>query len=329
MSLIQTLQQAGFRGDALRTAWAVAMAESGGRADAHNPNASTGDNSYGLFQINMLGGLGPARLKQYGLASNEALLDPTTNARVAFRMSGGGRDWSPWSAFKSGAYKKYLTAFPGAGKAGPTKAAQAGAEAFNAGPAGVAFGPSPAQFQAQAVGYFMAQAQAAAAGKPVDMGALTQLVAAKQQMAQAQTSAAAWGGSLDPKKAAPIPADAPNAVKNALSIAHQQIGKPYVWGGESPEEGGFDCSGLMDYAFRKAGIKLPGRLTTWSILKMGQSVKGGQYRPGDAIVTNGGKHVVWYVGNGQVIAAPRRGEVVQYQPLSQHTGGIVDVRRIV
>ena len=106
--LMHILKQAGFRGRALQTAYAVAMAESGGRAGAFNGNAKTGDKSYGLFQINMLGDMGPARLKQYGLSSNDDLLDPLTNAKVAFRMSGGGKNWQPWSTYKSGAYTKYL-----------------------------------------------------------------------------------------------------------------------------------------------------------------------------------------------------------------------------
>jgi Lysozyme like domain len=114
---LSVLQRAGFKGDALKTAWAVMKGESGGNPRALNPNASTGDLSYGLFQINMLGGLGPARRKQYGLKTNEALYDPLTNARVAYRMSNGGRDWSPWSAYKSGAYKSYLGQFPGGGGA--------------------------------------------------------------------------------------------------------------------------------------------------------------------------------------------------------------------
>jgi len=175
-SLVQTLQQAGFSGDALRTAWAVAMAESGGRATAHNPNAQTGDNSYGLFQINMLGNLGPARLRQYGLSRNEDLFDPTTNARVAFRMSGGGRDWSPWSAFKNGAYKRYLNQFPGAGKAPrPTVAAQAGEQAFAVSGAGMEF------FKKQAASFFMSQAQAAAAGRPVDFSGILALGQMRRQ----------------------------------------------------------------------------------------------------------------------------------------------------
>jgi len=106
--LLDLLYQAGFRGRGLDIAYAVAMAESSGNARAHNPNAGTGDNSYGLFQINMLGSMGPARRKQFGLSSNDDLFDPLTNAKVAFRMSNGGKNWGPWSTYNSGAYQQYM-----------------------------------------------------------------------------------------------------------------------------------------------------------------------------------------------------------------------------
>lgn len=107
MNLIDILKKAGFKGEGLRMAYAIAMAESSGSASAHNPNAGTGDNSYGLFQINMLGAMGPERRRQYGLASNEALYDPLTNARVAYKMSHGGTNWGPWSTYGSGAYRDF------------------------------------------------------------------------------------------------------------------------------------------------------------------------------------------------------------------------------
>lgn len=108
------LRQAGFTGPQLQMARAIMLAESGGRPTAHNPNAGTGDNSYGLFQINMLGDMGPARRRQFGLSSNEALFDPLTNARVAYQMSQGGTNWSPWSTYKTGAYRKYMGNTPAA-----------------------------------------------------------------------------------------------------------------------------------------------------------------------------------------------------------------------
>lgn len=106
------LHEAGFRGEGLKKAWATAMKESTGRPLAHNRNSNTGDNSYGLFQINMIGSLGPARLKQYGLGSNKELFDPYTNAKIAFQMSDGGKDWSAWHGITDKT-RVYLAQFPG------------------------------------------------------------------------------------------------------------------------------------------------------------------------------------------------------------------------
>lgn len=117
-SLMSILQQAGFKGNGLKMAYAIAMAESGGRANAHNGNAGTGDNSYGLFQINMLGAMGPSRRKQYGLSSNESLYDALTNAKVAYKMSHGGTSWGPWSTYTNGAYKQYYGGSGGAAVTG-------------------------------------------------------------------------------------------------------------------------------------------------------------------------------------------------------------------
>lgn len=107
-SLMDILRSVGFSGEGLRIAYAVAMAESSGNAKAFNGNRNTGDQSYGLFQINMLGDMGPERRRQYGLSSNDDLYDPYVNARVAYKMSNGGRNWKPWSTYKRGDYKQFL-----------------------------------------------------------------------------------------------------------------------------------------------------------------------------------------------------------------------------
>ena len=120
-ALLGWLQAVGFKGDALRTAWAIGMRESGGNPKAYNGNAGTGDKSYGLFQINMINSLGPARRKQYGLKSNEELFDPLVNAKVAYKMSKGGKDFGAWavgpnayrhSAQLDAAFKKFYNQFP-------------------------------------------------------------------------------------------------------------------------------------------------------------------------------------------------------------------------
>jgi hypothetical protein len=94
--LIQVLESAGFSGNSLKQAWAIVMRESGGNSNAFNGNSNTGDKSYGLFQINMIGKLGPDRLAKYGLESNDSLFNPQTNARVAYQMSSGGTNWGAW-----------------------------------------------------------------------------------------------------------------------------------------------------------------------------------------------------------------------------------------
>lgn len=106
------LHSVGFRGKDLVEAWGTAMKESMGKPFAHNKNSRTGDNSYGLFQINMIGSLGPARLKQFGLKSNNELFDPYTNAKIAYIMSNGGKDWSAWHGITNKT-KQFMAEFPG------------------------------------------------------------------------------------------------------------------------------------------------------------------------------------------------------------------------
>lgn len=109
--LLSVLRQVGFEGRSLRMAWAIVMKESTRRPFAHNDNPSTGDNSYGLFQINMRGAMGPERLKKYGLGSNEDLFDPITNATIAYKMSNGGNNWGAWTTYQKA--KSILGQFPG------------------------------------------------------------------------------------------------------------------------------------------------------------------------------------------------------------------------
>lgn len=105
------LYQVGFRGERLREAWGTAMKESTGRPRSHNDNPDTGDNSYGLFQINMIDSLGPARRKQFKLESNKDLFDPVSNAKIAFFMSNGGKNWSSWNGITD-TTKKWMKEFP-------------------------------------------------------------------------------------------------------------------------------------------------------------------------------------------------------------------------
>lgn len=101
----RTRKISGVREDAVMVA--IALGESGGNPRAHNTRPP--DNSYGLWQINMYGSLGPARRREFGLSSNDQLFDPATNARAMIKIlrSQGVRAWSVYS---NGTYLRHLSA---------------------------------------------------------------------------------------------------------------------------------------------------------------------------------------------------------------------------
>ena len=107
VQLSELLSAVGFKGQAHKIAWGIAMRESNARPMALNNNAKTGDSSYGIFQINMIGDLGADRRAKFGLESNAQLNNPVVNAQVAYYMSSGGTDFGAWgigpNAYKPGA----------------------------------------------------------------------------------------------------------------------------------------------------------------------------------------------------------------------------------
>ena len=91
----------------------------------------------------------------------------------------------------------------------------------------------------------------------------------------------------------------------AVAAAKSQVGQPYVWGGTG--NGGFDCSGLTQWAYSQAGVELPRTADQQAI---GQQVSADQLQPGDLVVWDG--HVAMYSGNGEIVEA---GDPVQTNPL--------------
>lgn len=89
-----------------------------------------------------------------------------------------------------------------------------------------------------------------------------------------------------------------------VNAAYSQIGVPYVWGGTTPGVG-LDCSGLVQYCYRQAGISIP--RTSGAILAAGTIVSNPQ--PGDICWTSG--HVAIYIGGGQMIEAQQTGVPVK------------------
>jgi len=119
LELKELLSLVGFEGKALKEAWAIVMKESTGRPKSHNGNSNTGDNSYGLFQINMIGGLGDDRREKFNLKQNSDLWNPVLNAQIAHHMSNGGEDWGSWgigpnayNGGKAGSFYKWLDQYP-------------------------------------------------------------------------------------------------------------------------------------------------------------------------------------------------------------------------
>lgn len=114
-------------------------------------------------------------------------------------------------------------------------------------------------------------------------------------------------------KAAPDPAGA----TAAIAYAKAQLGKPYVWGGEGPS--GFDCSGLVMQAWRRAGVKMAHFAATQYFESTPVSYKN--LRPGDLVFWTETKsasdihHVAMYLGGGKMIHAPRTGDVVKISNL--------------
>ena len=103
----------------------------------------------------------------------------------------------------------------------------------------------------------------------------------------------------------------------AINYACGQRGLPYVWGGNGPADGGFDCSGLTTAAYRAAGLTLPRTADTQ--YRAGPRVPDGQpLLPGDLVFYGNPHttihHVGLYLGAGLMIDAPDFGQVVKTQP---------------
>jgi len=109
--LVLLLKTVGFEGVGLKKAWSIAKRESNGRPLAYNGDRNTGDHSFGMFQINMIGSLGPDRLEKFNLKSNKELFDPVTNAEITYYMTNGGQDWSSWKGMTPKA-QEWLLRFP-------------------------------------------------------------------------------------------------------------------------------------------------------------------------------------------------------------------------
>jgi murein DD-endopeptidase len=123
-------------------------------------------------------------------------------------------------------------------------------------------------------------------------------------------------GSLPRETATAAPSYDSSRAEVVVRTARQQIGVPYRYGGTTPR--GFDCSGLVHYAYQRAGIKVP--RTTAGLLRRAHRVRLSQLRPGDVLFFRVAppkiSHVGLYVGKGRFVHAPSSGEQVSYASLN-------------
>jgi peptidoglycan DL-endopeptidase CwlO len=142
----------------------------------------------------------------------------------------------------------------------------------------------------------------------------------RQDAAAAAAAASSGGGDSN----IPVPPSS-TLGGQAVAIAEQYLGVPYVWGGASPS--GFDCSGLTMYVYAQLGVSLPHNAAAQ--YGMGTPVPRDALEPGDLVFFDGLGHVGIYVGGGSFIHAPHTGDVVRISSMTGwYSSNYVGARRI-
>ena len=165
-----------------------------------------------------------------------------------------------------------------------------------------------------------------------DMARQLQMAVAAQQrlslnrVSQAQSQDTIIGATAIAPQSLTVIAP-PSTHSGAADAALGQIGTPYVWAGSQP--GGFDCSGLVMWAFAQVGVALPH--SSYAQYGYGVPVSRDQLQPGDLVFFDGLGHVGIYIGGDQFVHAPHTGDVVKISSLSEgwYTATYVGARRIL
>jgi peptidoglycan DL-endopeptidase CwlO len=120
----------------------------------------------------------------------------------------------------------------------------------------------------------------------------------------------------------------PTKAERAVSFAVEAIGTPYRWGGESPASG-FDCSGLVRWAYGRVGVELPHN--SYALYSVGRRVNDARMEAGDILFFEGLGHVGLYLGRGRMVHAPQSGRNVEVVRLASTNYGarLVGARRVV
>jgi cell wall-associated NlpC family hydrolase len=123
------------------------------------------------------------------------------------------------------------------------------------------------------------------------------------------------------------PTRKPTLGERAAVNALEAVGVPYRWGGTSPATG-FDCSGLVRWAYLRVGVDLPH--SSYALYGTGREVPRSRLEAGDVLVFSGLGHVGLYIGEGRMVHAPYSGKNVEIVELgrSHYSGRLVSARRV-
>jgi cell wall-associated NlpC family hydrolase len=129
-----------------------------------------------------------------------------------------------------------------------------------------------------------------------------------------------------PRRERPKPV--PTLGQRAAKVALRAVGVPYRWGGSSPS-GGFDCSGLVYWAYGRLGVPVPH--SSYALYGLGRNVAMSRLRSGDVLFFSGLGHVGLYIGRGRMVHAPNSGRTVEIVRLrgSHYGSRLVGARRLV
>lgn len=137
------------------------------------------------------------------------------------------------------------------------------------------------------------------------------------------TGAAARLDGPPRSKRLPVLKPRPTLGQRAARVALRAVGVPYAWGGSSPSSG-FDCSGLVYWAYRRLGISLPH--SSYALYGRGRRVTRSRLKAGDLVFFYGLGHVGMYLGRGLMVHAPSSGRRVEVASLGRRQ--LIGARRI-
>jgi cell wall-associated NlpC family hydrolase len=172
-----------------------------------------------------------------------------------------------------------------------------------------------AEAEAEAQARQAAEAEAAAEADAADEPAAPVEDASDDEDDPATTPPAAPGPTAPPAPGptAPPPGPPASGADGAIAAARSVLGVPYKWAGASPSQG-FDCSGLIMWAYAQVGVSLPH--SSRALYSMSRRIPIDQLQPGDLVFYNSPvSHVGLYIGGGQMIHAPHTGSTVQIQSI--------------